>query len=43
MKIYDEAIDHIANQRIEIDLDDGVKLIMRSSKAWKSLRKVRKR
>ena len=25
MKIYDEAIAHIANQRIEIDLDDGVK------------------
>lgn len=26
MQIYDEAIDHIANQRIEIDLDDGVKV-----------------
>ena len=26
MKIYDEAIAHIANKRIEIDLDDGVKL-----------------
>lgn len=26
MKIYDEAIAHIANQRIEIDLDDGVKV-----------------
>lgn len=26
MKIYDEAIAHVANQRIEIDLDDGVKL-----------------
>lgn len=25
MKSYDEAIAHIANQRIEIDLDDGVK------------------
>ena len=25
MKIYDEAIAHIANKRIEIDLDDGVK------------------
>lgn len=25
MQIYDEAIAHIANQRIEIDLDDGVK------------------
>ena len=25
MKIYDEAMAHIANQRIEIDLDDGVK------------------
>lgn len=25
MKIYDEAIAHVANQRIEIDLDDGVK------------------
>ena len=24
MKIYDEAIAHIANKRIEIDLDDGV-------------------
>lgn len=26
MKIYDEAIAHIANQRIAIDLDDGVKV-----------------
>lgn len=26
MKIYDEAIAHVANQRIEIDLDDGVKM-----------------
>lgn len=26
MKIYDEAIAHIANQRIEINLDDGVKV-----------------
>ena len=26
MKSYDEAMAHIANQRIEIDLDDGVKL-----------------
>lgn len=26
MQIYDEAIAHIANQRIEIDLDDGVKV-----------------
>ena len=26
MKVYDEAIAHIANQRIEIDLDDGVKV-----------------
>lgn len=26
MRIYDEAIAHIANQRIEIDLDDGVKV-----------------
>lgn len=26
MKIYDEAIVHVANQRIEIDLDDGVKV-----------------
>lgn len=26
MQIYDEAIAHIANQRIEIDLDDGVKI-----------------
>lgn len=26
MKIYDEAIAHVANQRIEIDLDDGVKI-----------------
>ena len=26
MKIYDEAIAHIANKRIEIDLDDGVKM-----------------
>lgn len=26
MKIYDEAILHIANKRIEIDLDDGVKV-----------------
>lgn len=26
MKIYDEAIAHIANKRIEIDLDDGVKV-----------------
>ena len=26
MKIYDEAIAHIVNQRIEIDLDDGVKV-----------------
>lgn len=25
-RIYDEAIAHIANQRIEIDLDDGVKV-----------------
>ena len=24
--IYDEAIAHVANQRIEIDLDDGVKV-----------------
>lgn len=23
---YDEALAHIANQRIEIDLDDGVKV-----------------
>ena len=26
MKIYDEAIAHIANMRIQIDLDDGVKV-----------------
>lgn len=26
MKTYDEAMAHIANQRIEIDLDDGVKV-----------------
>ena len=26
MKIYDEAIAHIANKRIEFDLDDGVKV-----------------
>lgn len=26
MKIYDEAIAHVANQRIEVDLDDGVKV-----------------
>ena len=26
MQLYDEAIAHIANQRIEIDLDDGVKV-----------------
>ena len=26
MRIYDEAIAHIANKRIEIDLDDGVKV-----------------
>lgn len=26
IQIYDEAIAHIANQRIEIDLDDGVKV-----------------
>ena len=26
LKIYDEAIAHIANKRIEIDLDDGVKV-----------------
>ena len=26
MKVYDEAIAHVANQRIEIDLDDGVKV-----------------
>ena len=26
MKIYDEAIAHIANKRIEIELDDGVKV-----------------
>lgn len=26
MKIYDEAIAHVANQRIEIDLDDGVRV-----------------
>ena len=26
MKIYDEAIAHIANKRLEIDLDDGVKV-----------------
>ena len=26
MKIYDEAIAYVANQRIEIDLDDGVKV-----------------
>lgn len=26
MQIYDEAIAHIANQRIKIDLDDGVKV-----------------
>lgn len=26
MKIYDEAIAYIANQRIEINLDDGVKV-----------------
>lgn len=26
MKIYDEAIAHIANKRIEIDLDEGVKV-----------------
>ena len=25
MKIYDEAIAHVAHHRIEIDLDDGVK------------------
>ena len=26
IKVYDEALAHIANQRIEIDLDDGVKV-----------------
>ena len=26
MRIYDEAIAHVANQKIEIDLDDGVKV-----------------
>lgn len=26
MKVYDEAIAHIANKRIQIDLDDGVKV-----------------
>lgn len=26
MKLYDEAIAHIANKRIEIDMDDGVKV-----------------
>lgn len=26
MKLYDEAIAHIANQRIDLDLDDGVKV-----------------
>lgn len=26
MRIYDEVIAHIANKRIEIDLDDGVKV-----------------
>lgn len=26
MKIYDEAIAHVANQRIKIDMDDGVKV-----------------
>ena len=26
ISVYDEAIAHIANQRIEIDLDDGVKV-----------------
>ncbi len=26
IKIYDEAIAHIANQRIQIDLDDGIKV-----------------
>lgn len=26
MRLYDEAIAHIANQRIELDLDDGVKV-----------------
>lgn len=26
IKIYDEAIAHVANQRIKIDLDDGVKI-----------------
>lgn len=26
MRIYDEAIAHVANQRIEVDLDDGVKV-----------------
>lgn len=25
-RLYDEAIAHIANERIEIDLDDGVKV-----------------
>jgi cell division septal protein FtsQ len=26
MQLYDEAIAHIANRRIELDLDDGVKV-----------------
>jgi hypothetical protein len=26
MQLYDEAIAYIANRRIEIDLDDGVKV-----------------
>ena len=26
MQTYDQAIAHVANQRIEIDLDDGVKV-----------------
>ena len=26
IKVYDEALRHIANQHIEIDLDDGVKV-----------------
>ena len=42
MKIYDEAIAHIANKRIEIDLDDGVKVNYENSREWKLPRRERK-
>lgn len=42
MKIYDEAIAYIANQRIEINLDDGVKVNYAKFQGMEAVREGKK-